>query len=108
MADGGVTANADVVRLAAGAILLGGPLLVVHLISPTAMGFGDVKAAFVLGAAVGLVDWRLGLTTLAVAAGLTAVVGLLRNAPAVPLGPGLVGAAALSLVAPGLLVPGAA
>ena len=39
-----------------GAALVGAPLLATHLVSPAGMGFGDVKAGTVLGAAVGLVD----------------------------------------------------
>ena len=44
----------------AGAALLGVPLLITHLVSPVGMGFGDVKAGAVVGAAVGLVtrSWR--------------------------------------------------
>ncbi len=39
-----------------------------HLVSPSSMGFGDVKAALVLGAAVGTVDWRLAVVALCLAA----------------------------------------
>ncbi|HEX7247806.1 MAG TPA: type II secretion system F family protein, partial [Actinomycetota bacterium] len=45
---------------ALGAAVLGGPLLVTHLVTPAGMGFGDVKAGAVLGAAL-LRSWMLGL-----------------------------------------------
>ena len=79
--------------LAAGATLMAGPLLALHLVSPTSMGFGDVKLAMVLGAAVGFLDWRLAVPALALAAGSTATVGLLTRARYVAFGPGLVGGA---------------
>ncbi len=55
-----------------GAAFLGGPLLVTHLVAPGGMGFGDVKAGTVLGAAVGLVAAPLALLAL--------VLGLLLGA----------------------------
>jgi leader peptidase (prepilin peptidase)/N-methyltransferase len=42
-----------VLRAAAGAVLLGGLLLLVHLVSPRGMGFGDVKLGVPLGLALG-------------------------------------------------------
>jgi len=41
--------------LAGGAVMTV-PILALHLTSPAAMGFGDVKAAAVLGMALGVVD----------------------------------------------------
>ena len=78
--------------LAAGAGALGfaGPLFVAHLLSPLAIGFGDVKLAAVLGLAIGLVEPRLGLVALCVASGVTALAGLATRRNALPLGPGLV------------------
>lgn len=81
----------------AGAGLLGGPLLVTHLVTPAGMGFGDVKAGAALGAAVGLVSAQLAVLTLMMAlAGSAgwAVTGRRRH---VALGPGLVAGALLSL-----------
>ena len=49
---------------AAGAVLVAGPLLVTHLVTPSGMGFGDVKAGAVLGAAMGLIDVELALLAL--------------------------------------------
>ncbi len=43
------------------ALAFAGPLLLLHLVSPAAMGFGDVKAGIVLGYALGLVHWHLAL-----------------------------------------------
>jgi leader peptidase (prepilin peptidase)/N-methyltransferase len=43
---------------AAGAAAFGGFLLVLHLISPRALGFGDVRLATLVGAVVGWAAWR--------------------------------------------------
>jgi leader peptidase (prepilin peptidase) / N-methyltransferase len=94
----------SVAALAAGATLLAGPLLALHLVSPTSMGFGDVKLAMVLGAAVGFLDWRLAVPALALAAGATATAGLCTRAKYIAFGPGLVGGALVALLAQELLV----
>ena len=89
-----------------GTIALGGPPLLVHIVSPGSMGFGDVKTAAVLGAAVGAVHWQLALSALALAAGGTATVGIVTQRRMIAFGPGLVGAGALALIAHGILLPG--
>ena len=89
-----------------GALVFAFPLLIVHVVSPDALGFGDVKLAAVLGAALGLLDPRLGVLALCVAAALTAVVGLATRRDAVPLGPGLVLGAAVAIVTFGQLDQG--
>jgi leader peptidase (prepilin peptidase)/N-methyltransferase len=81
-----------------GAVLLAGPLLAVHLVAPSAMGFGDVKLAIVLGAAVGVADWRWSVAALCIAAGLTVVVGLVRGVATLPFAPGLVVGASSAVV----------
>ncbi|HEX6420828.1 MAG TPA: A24 family peptidase [Acidimicrobiales bacterium] len=43
---------------AVGAAAYGGFLLVLHLLSPRALGFGDVRLATVVGAAAGWAAWR--------------------------------------------------
>ncbi|NYV77806.1 prepilin peptidase, partial [Streptomyces sp. UH6] len=40
-----------------GAVALAGGFLVLHLISPAGMGFGDVKLALAIGAALGWYGW---------------------------------------------------
>lgn len=92
-------------RVAATAVLLGvvlfaGPLLVMHLAVPDALGFGDVKLAVPLGAAIGLVEWRYAVAGLCIASGLTAAVALVRRRPAMPFAPGLVAGAALVVLLP--------
>lgn len=89
----------------AGVAAFAGPLLVLHLVSPAAMGFGDVKAGIVLGFALGLVDWQLALAALALATGFSAAVGILARARTVALGPGLIGAAAIALAAAPVFAP---
>ncbi len=46
------------VGAAVGAAAYGGFLLVMHLISPRALGFGDVRLATLVGAVVGWCAWR--------------------------------------------------
>jgi len=85
-----VSCKADVLAVGSGAAILAGPLLVAHLASPAAMGFGDVKLAVALGAALGLVDPTLGVVALCVASATTAVAGIALRRGALPFGPGLV------------------
>ena len=80
-----------------GAALLGGPLLVTHLVAPSGMGFGDVKAGTVLGAALGLLAAPLALLALVVGLLGAALFGLLRRARTIALGPSLVAGAVLAL-----------
>jgi len=82
-----------------GALLLATPLLALHLITPTSMGFGDVKVAASLGAALGLIQPELALWTLCLASAITAVWGIVRRARHVAFGPGLVLAAFVVLLA---------
>ena len=81
----------------AGAALLGVPLLITHLVSPVGMGFGDVKAGAVVGAAVGLVNAQLAVLTLVLALGGSAAWALMHRWRTIPLGPGLVVGALLAL-----------
>ncbi len=91
-------AGAAVLGVLLGAALFAGPLLIVHLAAPSAIGFGDVKLAAALGAAVGLVEWRSALLGLCLASAATAVVAIARRRPSMPFAPGLVGGAALALL----------
>lgn len=83
----GVTSAAG--ALSAGALGCALPLLVAHLVAPASMGFGDVKLAAGLGAAVGLVDPRFGVVTVCAGSGVSALFGLATRRRAVPFGPGL-------------------
>ena len=96
--DGRAAATAVVL----GVVLFAGPLLAVHLAVPDALGFGDVKLAVSLGAALGLVEWRYTLAALCIASGLTAAVAVARRRPAMPFAPGLVAGAALVVLIPTL------
>lgn len=100
----GGRADISALHIAAGTAALAGPLFALHLIAPSSMGFGDVKAAAVLGAAVGAIDWQLAFAALALAAGATATVGIARRVPTIAFGPGLVTAAAIVLCAHPLLL----
>lgn len=102
-----LAANASGTTLSQAGIALGlavfaGPLLILHLAAPNSMGFGDVKAAAVLGMAIGAVDWGLTAWALTAAAASTAVVGIVRRRSTLPLGPGLVAGALSAVLAPAL------
>jgi leader peptidase (prepilin peptidase)/N-methyltransferase len=101
----GVVAGAGhsgMVGVVIGALVTTGPLLAVHLASPATVGFGDVKLAAALGAAVGLVDFRQSLWALVIASGSTLLFAVVRRAGSVPFAPGLVLGAALAIVGPPL------
>lgn len=85
-----------------GAVAFTVPLLLVHLIDPVAMGFGDVKIAVVLGAACGIVDWRLSLVALLGAAAAASVMAAARRVNSIAFGPALVGATVI-VVAPSMV-----
>jgi leader peptidase (prepilin peptidase)/N-methyltransferase len=91
--------------VALGAVAMAGPMFVLHVVSPGSMGFGDVKLGIVLGAALGAVHWQLALSGLALAAGLSAVVALLRRRDTIAFGPGLWVGALLAFAANPMLVP---
>jgi leader peptidase (prepilin peptidase)/N-methyltransferase len=91
--------SAELVRSAAvGAAVVGAPLLVTHLVSPAGMGFGDVKAGAVLGAALGLLDPQIALLALVLGLTSAATWGLARRARSVAFGPALVVGALLAMV----------
>ena len=83
----------------AATLLLAGPLLVVHLVAPASMGFGDVKAAVTLGATLGLIRPELGLWTLCLASAITAGWAVARRKRDVAFGPGLLLAAIVVFLA---------
>jgi leader peptidase (prepilin peptidase)/N-methyltransferase len=91
-----------------GAAVMAGPILVLHLVSPRSMGFGDVKAAVVLGAAVGAADWQLALAGLTLAAGLGVAIGIAGRARTIPFGPFLVLGSAIALAVSPFISMGAA
>jgi leader peptidase (prepilin peptidase)/N-methyltransferase len=95
-ANGGGVSLLDVTG---GAIAMAVPVLILHLVSPASMGFGDVKAAIVLGAAVGTVDWRLSAVALCLAAAVGATLGLATRRHTIPFGPFLVTGAWVVLLA---------
>jgi leader peptidase (prepilin peptidase)/N-methyltransferase len=73
------------------------PLLVLHLVTPAAMGFGDVKLAVALGAGLGVLEPKLAVLALAVASGLTLVAAAWARRAATAFAPGLVIGAAAAL-----------
>jgi leader peptidase (prepilin peptidase) / N-methyltransferase len=91
--------NPTITGVLGGSVAMALPVLVLHLVSPSSMGFGDVKAAAVLGAAVGTIDWRLGAIALCVGALVGAGVGLGTRRHTIAFGPFLVFGAWLALLA---------
>lgn len=90
-------ANISLVDGIIGAAVTTVPLLVAHVISPQSMGFGDVKFAFVIGAAVGLVDPMAAIGALAVGSLGTSIHGMCTRQRSVAFGPGLLGGAVVML-----------
>jgi leader peptidase (prepilin peptidase)/N-methyltransferase len=89
--------------VASGALVMAVPLLLVHLVAPAAMGFGDVKLAAALGAGIGVLEPKLAVPALAAACGVTLFAAAWRRRSALPFAPGLVlgSAAALAIGATG-------
>ncbi len=88
-----------------GAVLLGGVLFAVHVVSPAGMGFGDVKFGVVLGAALGWVHPLLALVGLLIGSVLGAVAGVVLAVArrdrkvTVPFGPFLAAGTVIALLA---------
>jgi leader peptidase (prepilin peptidase) / N-methyltransferase len=91
----------DLSSVLSGALAMSAPIIVLHLISPAAMGFGDVKLSIVMGAALGTVDWRLAMVALSAAGLLGATYGLAAGRRTVPFGPFLVVGSLVTLLASG-------
>ncbi|WP_433612681.1 prepilin peptidase [Prescottella agglutinans] len=83
----------------AGALMLAGSYLMLHLVAPTGMGAGDVKLAIGLGAATGMAGASAWLLGAALAPVLTAAVGVSRGRPdtTVAHGPSMCAATAVAL-----------
>jgi leader peptidase (prepilin peptidase)/N-methyltransferase len=88
-----------------GAVLGGGPVFVFHLVSPAGMGFGDVKWATALGAAIGLVGWHLAVLVPLVGSLLAVVTAMATRQRHIAFGPAL-SAGALFAVTLGPVVMG--
>jgi leader peptidase (prepilin peptidase)/N-methyltransferase len=74
------------------------PFLVTHLVAPTALGFGDVKAAAVIGAALGLtLPVIASVAAMIVGMAAAASVGMASRRPTIALGPYLALGAIASL-----------
>ncbi|CAL9517440.1 prepilin peptidase [Streptomyces sp. enrichment culture] len=88
-----------------GALALGGAYLVLFLVNPNGMGFGDVKLALPLGAALGWYGWQVLLLGAFAGFALGAAYGLLlvlrRRATrrsAIPFGPFMIAGGLLGLL----------
>jgi leader peptidase (prepilin peptidase)/N-methyltransferase len=84
-----------------GATVAGGPLFVLHLVRPVAVGFGDVKLAAGLGALLGVVHWLLPAVMMMVASvvGLTGATVVNSWRRSMPFGLGLAVGAVTSVLA---------
>ena len=81
-----------------GAIALTALYLVVHLVSPSGMGAGDVKLAIGLGALSGAFGLHAWLLAALGAPTFTAVAGLVARRQALPHGPSMCAATALAVL----------
>jgi leader peptidase (prepilin peptidase)/N-methyltransferase len=97
----GWTNGPGATEVATGIALTAGPLAALHLVAPASMGFGDVKAAAVLGAAAATVDARSGLVVLALASAAAASTALVRRRRTIAFGPFLVAAGWVVVLAGG-------
>ncbi|CAL9522124.1 A24 family peptidase [Streptomyces sp. NPDC030392] len=95
-----------------GALALGGAYLVLFLVNPNGMGFGDVKLALPLGAALGWYGWPVLLLGAFAGFALGAAYGLFlvlrRRATrrsAIPFGPFMIAGAVLGLLVGALPAP---
>jgi leader peptidase (prepilin peptidase)/N-methyltransferase len=88
-------AHVSFVGAGLGALTMATPLLVAHLVSPASMGFGDVKLAVVIGAALGLVSPSLAFMALAIGSLLAAIHGISTRQRTIAFGPALLVAAAI-------------
>ncbi|MFD1150979.1 prepilin peptidase [Saccharothrix hoggarensis] len=93
--------GADLWRAVAGCLVFGGFHLVVRLLSPAAMGGGDVKLAGSLGAVLGAVSWAALPAGAVLASVITLALGLRWPGATVPHGPGLLAATWLVAVSAG-------
>lgn len=90
--------TAAVGALALGAVLFAGPLLAIHLAMPSAMGYGDVKLAAVVGGALAMIEPRAAIVALFVASGATLAVAVVHRRGSLPFGPGIVIGAGVVIV----------
>ncbi|MBB5152778.1 prepilin peptidase [Saccharopolyspora phatthalungensis] len=81
-----------------GVVLFAGTYLLVRVVSPNAMGPGDVKLAGSLGAVVGAVSLSAVLVVMAAAAALTLVASLWARSGGIPHGPAMLAPAWLVTV----------
>ena len=86
-----------------GSALMALPLLAIHVVSPKAMGFGDVKLAAAVGLALGTVDPRLTVVAICVASAVTGMIGMVTRRTSLPFGPGLVVGTTIAWAAGGLI-----
>ena len=93
--------DADPWRAVAGCVVFGGFHLLVRLVSPSAMGGGDVKLAGPLGAVLASVSWPALPLAAGLASAVTLVLGLWWRGDGLPHGPGLLAATWLVAVSAG-------
>ncbi len=93
-------------RLATGVVCLAAPLLILHLTSPAALGFGDVKLAIALSPAIAIVAPAFGLLALWLASAAALWCAVRAERSAVPFGPSLIAGSIAALLVGGLLSKG--
>lgn len=87
---GSLVAGAEFVPLVMVMMAFAGPLLLVRLATPAAIGSGDVKLAAVSAPVLFVGGAAAGLLALCVASGSAGAIGVLRRRSSIPFGPAVV------------------
>ncbi len=96
-------ANSGAGPAVAGAAMAAIPLLLIHLLDPNALGFGDVKLAAAGGLVVAAISWPAAIVVPLLALGVALGDRLVRPVGPRAFGPSLVFATAGALVAAGFM-----
>jgi leader peptidase (prepilin peptidase)/N-methyltransferase len=92
--------RSPVIHALGGVAIVGGAFLIVHLIHPAGVGFGDVRLAALIGGLVayGAASIPAAVATAAVASVVAAIATLISRSTSTPLAPYMLGTALIALV----------
>lgn len=92
-------ADVGVVPCAVSAVAASAPLLLIHLLDPAAMGFGDVKFAAAAGLAVAAVEWRSAILIPLIALGTALLIRIFAPRRARAFAPALLAGLCVAILA---------
>jgi leader peptidase (prepilin peptidase)/N-methyltransferase len=95
--------DATAASAALGTLIAAAPFLLLHLLDPSALGFGDVKFAAVAGLVVSAFDWRLAVLFTVFVLGATAAQHAVRPHSPRPFGRVLLFGASAAMIAGALI-----